>query len=615
MAVADEVRRRLESRPGSKHFASWLKKSVGSLEPDEHGWELLSAIHRLGEISKVIVTTNYDTLLESKGSGPAVDQEWQAATWKDDDWHKAASRRWRVLHLHGMAENPKSVILSSADYERIAHDQLDQIVGQFILMNQFLFIGCGDGLSDPHIGPLLRKARELLAARKTDQTKDQEHFILVRGCELQRLIDNPLPGTITPVAYGNEFSDLTDFLCRLREGLELGVSQDPRDYLPTGSTAPAVTSSKTSRRANKEDRPAAEFLPAEGEVAPPVTPLSRQVLAERQMQAALAAVRRAARAMDGVAVCVTPQIGMTLLDPVSQLALHEHLAGMATKPTDRLHKLLRKARKAVVTAAREVRTAAALAEPGSTPTTTQTAPTATLKALTAELAERVAMMHDDLAQRAITSSTRYLLLLSVMAEARDEAADACHEAAELARLLDPRSPLSDAGQADANPLDAKKMDPPDPDPRNQRSAQAELPFAQVTSTDMDTRPVQPIFAAAAGPGTDKELHDEPLVPVPSSLAEGNVIVVKVEGESMAGDDIHNGYLLVVDPQRPIRTGEIAVFEKEGAGKPEKFVKRVSAGQDGASYSSSNPSYPGGTFSAADNAYLIGKVVAIVRAIS
>ncbi len=487
-------------------------------------------------------------------------------------------------------------------------------------MNRFLFIGCGDGLGDPHIGPLMQKARELLAARKTDQARDQEHFILVRGGELQRLIDNPLPGTISPVAYGTEFSDLTGFLGRLRGGLELGVSQNPRDYQPVGITASAATSPRPSGRTNSADRPTAKSVSAEDEVAP-VTPLSRQVLADRQMQEALAAVRRAARAMDRVAACVVLRTGMTTWDPVSRLALHEHLAELAAGPDGpaaRLRKLLRKARKAVVAAARAVRTVAALAEPGSTPAATQTA-AATLQALTAELDGRVTLMYDDLAQRATNSSSRYRLLLPVMAEAQDEAADACHEAAELAQLLNPRSPSGDVrpatGQGDAGQPDAKMTDPADPDPRAQPSAKAEIPSAPVTFTGMDTRLVQPTFAAAAGPGTDKELHDAKAVPVPSILAEGNVIVAMVEGESMAVDDIHSGYYLVVDPHRPIDPGEIAVFEKEGPGTRERFVKRVSASENGATYLSSNPSYPGGKFSAADNAHLIGKVIAIIRTIS
>src|SRR5690348_797214 len=40
MAVADEIRRRLEARAEGRDFGSWLQESVGSLTPTEDGWEL-----------------------------------------------------------------------------------------------------------------------------------------------------------------------------------------------------------------------------------------------------------------------------------------------------------------------------------------------------------------------------------------------------------------------------------------------------------------------------------------------------------------------------------------------------------------------------------------------
>jgi SOS-response transcriptional repressor LexA len=132
--------------------------------------------------------------------------------------------------------------------------------------------------------------------------------------------------------------------------------------------------------------------------------------------------------------------------------------------------------------------------------------------------------------------------------------------------------------------------------------------------DLNVPFFQPAGAVAAGPGTDRELHDSEPVPVPSNLARDKVIVVLVTGESMAGDDIHNGYYLVVDAQQNIATDDIAVFEKEGAGEPERFVKRVSTGEFEAHYRSSSPGCPEGRMTAADNPRLIGKVIAVVRMI-
>jgi phage repressor protein C with HTH and peptisase S24 domain len=136
----------------------------------------------------------------------------------------------------------------------------------------------------------------------------------------------------------------------------------------------------------------------------------------------------------------------------------------------------------------------------------------------------------------------------------------------------------------------------------------------VTVTELTAPPLQPATAVAAGLGTDRELYDEEPVPVPSNLAKNKVIVVLVTGESMAGDDIHSGDYLVVDTERDIARDEIAVFEKAGVGQRERFVKRVSAGELEAHYRSSSPGYPEGTISAAVDARIIGKVIAVVRRI-
>ena len=572
MTVAEEIRSRLEAQAEGRDFGSWLQESVGSLTPIGKGWELLSTVRRLGD---VIITTNYDTLLEKEGPQPALHEKWDAFTWTDDQWPSALQKARVVLHLHGMAAKPKSVILSSADYERIHNDQLDQAVNQYnFLSRRFLYIGCGDGLSDPHIAPLMRKAIEVLTARKRQQgqqgQEDREHFILVRGGELRQLIANPLPGSISPVAYGAEFDQLTDFLRKLGAGLDLDVSQDPDDYEPIGSevSAAALGPSGWVDEMGRPARPAARSAASERGADPPVTTLSQQVLADRQVQEALTAVRRAARAMDRVAACVALPIGMTTWEPEDQQAVHEQLAVSATGPVASLNDRLREAADGAAAAADQVARSAVQAEPGSALPPARVAPTAAaLEALSAELAKRVTLAHHDLAKRSITSSIRYRLLLPALAEAQAEAGDTRRVAAELRQRLDWRltrgGPRRRAGQPGAGAAGTEPAGAAEPDPHARPSRQAEAPAAPVTVTELTAPFLQPEAAVAAGPGTDRELHDEESVPVPSDLVGKKVIVMRVTGESMAGDDIHNGYYLVVDTQRNIGANEIAVFEKEG----------------------------------------------------
>ena len=607
MAVADEVRRRLEAQAEGREFGSWLQESVGSLTPTEEGWELLKEIRGLGQM---IVTTNYDTLLEIPGPEPKLHPEWNAFTWKDSQWKSAPDHKPVVLHLHGMAAKPQSVILSSADYQRIVEDKLDKVVSQYVFLSRrFLYIGCGDGLSDPHIAPLMRWVMEMLTVQKGQEgQEDLEHFVLVRGGELRQFRADTLSDRVSAVAYGDEFGQLAGFLRRLGAGLELDVSQNPDDYEPIGSATPAAAPPRSAGRADEASSPPGR----ERGTAPLVTALSLQASADRQVEEALAAVRRAARAMDRVMGCVALPIGMTTWDAADQEAVHEQLAVSAAGPAADLRERLHQAADAVSAAAQAARIRAQ-AEPGPASASGRIAVAATgLEALSAELAERVTLAHDVLAHRSTASSISYRPLLPVLAEARAEAEDARRDAAELRQLLGRRPARGGTSQAAEQP-DTRQAGA-DPDPHVRPPGQAEDMAAPVTVTDLNASFLQPSWAAAAGPGTDRELHDAKKVPVPSSLAGKGVIVVLVTGESMAGDDIHDGNYLVVDTKENIADGDIAVFEKEGPDQPERFVKHVFRGETEAYYRSSSPGFPEQTMTAADHPRLIGKVIAVLRTI-
>jgi Peptidase S24-like/SIR2-like domain len=613
MAVADEVRRRLEAQAEGRDFGSWLQESVGSLTPTEEGWELLREIRGLGQM---IVTTNYDTLLEIPGPEPTLHREWKAFTWKDPQWKSAPDHKPVVLHLHGMAAKPQSVIMSSADYQRIVENKLDKVVSQYVFLSRrFLYIGCGDGLTDPHIAPLMRWVIEMLTVQKEqEEQEDLEHFILVRGGELRQLRADPLSERVSAVAYGDEFRQLSGFLRKLGAGLGLDVSQNPDDYQPVGSAMPAGAPPRSAGWADEAGSPA---VGGERGPAPLVTALSLQTFADRQVQEALAAVRRAARAMDRVAGCVALPIGMTIWDPADQETVHEQRAVSAAGPAASLRDRLRQAADAVAAAAQAARIGAQT-EPGPASTSARIVTQAAgLEALSAELAERVTLAHDDLAHRSTTSSIRYRPLLPDLSEAQAEAEDARRDAAELRQLLDrrpARGGTRQARQPGARQAGAGQAGAADPDPHVPPPRQAEDTAAPVTATDLNASLLQPAWAAAAGPGTDRELPDAKKVPVPSSLAGKGVIVVLVTGESMAGDHIHDGNYLVVDTKENIADGDIAVFEKEGAGQPERFVKRVYRGETEAYYRSSSPDYPEQTMTAADHPLLIGKVIAVLRTI-
>src|SRR5262249_20283337 len=148
LSAADEVSSRLREPHEGREFKSWIDRTVGKLAPKDAG--ATQTIEAVRSLDSVVVTTNYDTLIEYPEP-----REWTSRTWDDGDFAAVFKKPKVVLHLHGVATKPESIILSRADYKMLTSDQLSNILGQSLfLVHRFLFIGCGDGLSDPHLAPL-----------------------------------------------------------------------------------------------------------------------------------------------------------------------------------------------------------------------------------------------------------------------------------------------------------------------------------------------------------------------------------------------------------------------------------------------------------------------------
>src|ERR1700728_4269146 len=144
--VADEIRKHLGPVRDGWEFRSWLEGTVGGLQPKGEGEKLIAAVRALG---KIVVTTNYDTLIEQ------AKPKWNSSSWTDSGYEIADLTGESVLHLHGVFANPDSVILGGADYRQLNDAELQDTLSKSLFARyQFIFIGCGSGLADPHIGPL-----------------------------------------------------------------------------------------------------------------------------------------------------------------------------------------------------------------------------------------------------------------------------------------------------------------------------------------------------------------------------------------------------------------------------------------------------------------------------
>lgn len=222
-------------RIGGSAFSQWLEDDIGALRVEDD-----SVAKALLAYPFPILTTNYDTLLESVGGRRSVD-------WTDlRGFHEVVTRATDAVgHLHGLWNNPKSIVLSESDYAQFAsHESIQALERAVSALKSIVYVGFGAGLADPNFSALLRWHRA--AFPESGVT----HFRLCRldeEADLQRLHADE---RVVPVPYGDNYEDLAPLL-RARTpqrnslvlneaGLARDVVQESRDLLRHSMTAESV---------------------------------------------------------------------------------------------------------------------------------------------------------------------------------------------------------------------------------------------------------------------------------------------------------------------------------------------------------------------------------------
>jgi len=201
LATAGKVSAKLGAPDGGE-YRRWLRETVGSLHPQKR-----ETIEALQALDLVLATTNYDSLIEEVTGLEPV-------TWTDGARVERVVRgdEKGVLHLHGHWMKPESVILDARSYERILGDAHAQTMLRALqATTTLLFVGCGDGLSDPNFGALLRWTGKVFAQ------SEYRRFRLARDSELEDLRrQHPPEQRLFPVSYGKNHGDLLPYLRGLR---------------------------------------------------------------------------------------------------------------------------------------------------------------------------------------------------------------------------------------------------------------------------------------------------------------------------------------------------------------------------------------------------------------
>jgi SOS-response transcriptional repressor LexA len=620
IAAADDITRRLRAVREGREFGSWIQRTVGGLHPTPEGKKIIEAVRKLGK-DKRIVTTNYDTLIE----GP--DQAWRPITWKDDKYGSVQELSKVVVHMHGIADKPDSIILSSADYERLSDQDLVKVLNQaFFASHRFIFIGCGDGLTDPDISPLMEFVRKVIPEEK----EMAEHFILVTGGQLRQLNERPLSPRITPVAYGENFSELTQFLRDLAAGKARDISQDPEYYERRAAAGPAT---------------ALLDLAAPG---------------WDKLNAARDALRRAVRMMEQVESRKALPDGMADWDYRDQRAVHGQLAASVRDPAMRLKSYLVQVDSAFQDAALDI---GRLASPDFTQFAAElqrmTDAVSALEDQTWHLLLRVGQARDDLKARTGVS-TDYRIPSDTLSSAHDSADDANEtvrtlkdglarlqpdQAAGTRQAIRPESEGQEPGTAPGEPSEAtgpelrlipkgparpeqaspaKRDSPPDP---NAASAQPddtaltepdEAAPDDTGSDEIDNEAAQRgtvraplLWEIAAGTPMLAADNVRDYLLLPDQYVPSEVIVFEVRGDSMTGDDgVLDGDYVIVSPGPTWEDGDMVVVFI-GSDENSAVVKRIWREGDSVHLQSSNPVHDTQIYPR-DEVIVQGKVIGVTR---
>lgn len=190
---------------GSGEFGSWLKKTfdVPLADVDDHA--LVSSILRLP--AAMITTTNYDKILSGSRLGA------EGVTWRESNLVLQALENGKnVVHLHGAWDDPESVVLGEADYDRLYQDEAYRAFMRTLWLSKTLvFVGCSlDGIQDPDFVRFL----DWTASTFPDSTV--KHYALVRTNsytpeDAQRFLNR---WRIQLVPYGDSYNDLLPFISR-----------------------------------------------------------------------------------------------------------------------------------------------------------------------------------------------------------------------------------------------------------------------------------------------------------------------------------------------------------------------------------------------------------------
>ncbi|KAM6314423.1 protein FAM118A [Podargus strigoides] len=212
LVVAHDLIRKMSPRTGNtkpNFFQDCLMEVFDNLEHHIQNPVVLQSILRLMERGTMVLTTNYDNLLEIFGRQQGKPME--SLDLKDKDkvlqWARGQIK-YGVLHIHGLYTDPCGMVLDPSGYKEVTQDpEVLEVLQNLYRTKSFLFLGCGETLRD--------QIFQAVFLYTVKNKVDLEHYMLVlkenedRFFKLQA--DMLLHG-IKIVSYGDCFKQFPEYV-------------------------------------------------------------------------------------------------------------------------------------------------------------------------------------------------------------------------------------------------------------------------------------------------------------------------------------------------------------------------------------------------------------------
>jgi RNA polymerase sigma factor, sigma-70 family len=189
-------------------YETWMQKTIGSLQMQFI--KMPSIIRKFMQYGSVIITTNYDLLLEEYIGCKAV-------TYSETDiiFRMLEEKNINaIIHIHGYYDKEHKhddTIAGEDDYNKILDNEKVQFLQRLIAIKSIICIGCGATIDDPNIGPLLTWLTNLGGI--------QSHFYLAKEGSCPEL-----PNCVRPVFYGDSFTDMPEYVANLLKLREKAIT-------------------------------------------------------------------------------------------------------------------------------------------------------------------------------------------------------------------------------------------------------------------------------------------------------------------------------------------------------------------------------------------------------